>query len=168
MNRTAGVIDQLIRRHRSRPLVMDSNVLLLWVMGHYDRTSIARFKRTAQYSPDDFDLLDRMTRLFKQVATTAHILAEVNSLCGQVGEGALTRVRDAFAARVLVMDERFVQARDLVTLTTFQRYGLSDTAVATVAREGLLVLTDDYRLAGHLAAHELSVVNFNHVRQLSW
>jgi uncharacterized protein YaiI (UPF0178 family) len=49
---------------------------------------------------------------------------------------------------------------------SFEKCGLTDATIFTVAEQGLLVLTDDFQLAGYLIAQNLDCVNFNHIRGL--
>lgn len=72
-----------------RPLppavLVDTNILLLLMVGAADREAIARFKRTKQrFSPDDFDIATGFLRQFSRIATTASILTETSNLAFQL------------------------------------------------------------------------------------
>jgi hypothetical protein len=41
--------------YRNRWLLIDTNLLLLYVVGTADRRIVQRHKRTRQFAPDDFD-----------------------------------------------------------------------------------------------------------------
>jgi hypothetical protein len=53
--------------------------------------------------------------------------------------------------------------------STYERLGLADAAITTVAREhNCTVLTDDFDLYMALTREGLSAVNFNHLRERDW
>ena len=70
----------LFQRYRSRGVLVDTNILLLFFVGSFERTLITRFKRTNQYRAEDYDLLCHFLSHFDRMATTPHVLSEVNSL----------------------------------------------------------------------------------------
>ncbi len=73
---------QLVERYRSRGVLVDSNVLLLYFVGAYQRQLVPRFKRTAQFTVEDYDLLVHFLSNFRRIVTTPNILTEVNGLLG--------------------------------------------------------------------------------------
>lgn len=50
-------ISGLISKHRENGVLIDSNLLLLLLVGMFDRNLIERIKRLNKYSVRDFDLL---------------------------------------------------------------------------------------------------------------
>ncbi len=67
---------ELIRRFQSKGALVDSNLLLLLLVGHYDLklVSASSFKRVAKYSVNDFTVLVRLLKLFTRSVTTPHVL----------------------------------------------------------------------------------------------
>jgi hypothetical protein len=55
----------------------------------------------------------------------------------------------------------------LTKTDAFVRFGLTDTAIGSLASKNLLVLTVDLRLVGYLQKKNVDVVNFNHLRQMT-
>src|SRR5207237_10295950 len=93
-------LENLLSRHRGGSILIDTNILLLLFVGAFDRKLIATFKRTATFLPDDFDLLLRLIGLVPRIVTTPHVLAEVNSLSGQLGEPKRTQYFAHFVTRI--------------------------------------------------------------------
>ena len=48
------------------------------------------------------------------------------------------------------------------------KFGLADTAIADIAANSYLVMTVDFRLAGHITSAGADAINFNHLRQIEW
>ena len=154
-----------MHKHRRAGIVVDTNIFLLLIIGSVDRTLITRFKRTDQFTPGDFELLDRVLRRFDKVLTTPHILTEVSNMAGHLGEPAKTEVFAGLARLVAALDESYEPGAALVGSQIFTRFGLTDCSIEVLARSGRLILTDDFRLSQYLAGLGADVVNFNHLRR---
>ena len=58
----------------SAGLLVDTNLLVLFAVGTVNRNRIETFKRTRQYTMDDYDLLVRVLGNFEHLYTVAHVL----------------------------------------------------------------------------------------------
>ena len=159
---------RLVRRHHQRGILVDTNILLMWFVGNYRKSLIPSFKRTAAFAPEDHDLLLGLLSLFVRTVTTPSILAEVNSLSGQLGGNRRAEYFERFAAGIGTLKESYVPAKQLADLESFRPLGLTDTAIVRGARGGYLVLTVDFALAGFLQSRKLGCINFNHIRAFGW
>lgn len=68
------------RNARSNGILVDTNLLVLLVVGSVSRDRIARFKRTTSYSAADWDLLIGILEQIALRYTVPHVLAEVSAL----------------------------------------------------------------------------------------
>jgi hypothetical protein len=159
---------ELIQRYRARGVLVDSNVLLLYFVGGFDRELVPRFKRTAQFTVDNYDLLMRFLSSFGQVVTTPNILTEVNGFLGQLAEPRDADCRTFFGRGIGLLGEHYVPSADVAAVGHFAKLGLTDSVIARLARGSYLVLTDDLTLAFFLERIRVDVVNFNHLRPLPW
>jgi hypothetical protein len=69
----------LLQKHYRGGVLIDSNLLLLLMIGAIDRDRITTFKRTQKYSSDDFELLQQLVSKFSKIVTTPQILTEVST-----------------------------------------------------------------------------------------
>jgi rRNA-processing protein FCF1 len=148
-------------------LLVDTNALILYLVGQSDQALISRFKRTNKYNVADFEHLRNVIQRFGRigrVVTTPHVLAEVSNLAGQLAEPGRTRVFRVLAAIIPELDERHAPARDFYESPEFVKIGIADTAITNLVDSDYLVLTDDYRLAGTLSARGVQALNFNQFR----
>jgi rRNA-processing protein FCF1 len=162
---------QSIHGHYSRGILVDTNLLLLLVIGSCDRAQIGRFKRTSSLFTDaDYDLLLAGIQGFKAIITTPHILTEVSNMMGQLEGKLKQQFFRRFALQILTgpVTEIHVSCKDIVQNQAFLKFGLTDIGIEHVAREHYLVLTMDFPLANYLATRGIQVVNFNHIRQMGW
>ena len=83
----------LLAKYAQKGILVDTNVLLLYLVGILDTSLIARFKRTQNrgYTEQDFRLVQNLLSLFRQVVTTPQILAELSNLSMQMKDPLLTR-----------------------------------------------------------------------------
>jgi UDP-2,3-diacylglucosamine pyrophosphatase LpxH len=154
----------LLRRHRAAGVLLDTNLLLLYVVGAHDRGLIPRFKRTAAFTAEDFRILTNALDSFAHILTTPHILTEVSNLAGQLADPLKQAVFRTLAAAIGMLTELQAPARELCGDSAFPRFGLTDVAILRNGRDKFLVLTDDFRLSQYLAHDKVAVVNFNHLR----
>ena len=155
----------LMQRYRSRGVLVDTNILLLYFVGKFNRDQVQKFKRTSQYTPEDFDILVWLLSLFKRVVTTPNILTEVSNLSGQIGDPARTAYFREFAQGIETLEEHFVESKIASQMDLFPKLGLTDSAIFQCARGQFLVLTDDSTLYWVTERSGIDVINFTHLRQ---
>ncbi len=161
-----GVLEPLLARYRQRGLLIDTNILLLWVVGTLNPQRINSFKRTKQYfDPEDFDRLNQLTNYFTTIVTTPSILTEVSSFVNQLSDRERAQGLAILARGIEnVLSEHYQPSRELAQLAAFPRFGLTDCGIVAVARGQYLVLTNDFKLYQYLAHLNIDVVNFNHLK----
>jgi hypothetical protein len=157
-------VQSLLQRHRQTGLLVDTNVLLMVVIGLHDRTLIERFKRTAQYTVADFDLALWLFQRTSRVVTLQSILTEVSNLAGQLGDQHRIGAYSTFGQHIALLAELQILSVDIARVIEFPRFGLTDSAILLAARGGHLVLTDDFRLSQYMESQNLPVLNFTHLR----
>lgn len=157
----------LIEKHRSKPVLVDSNLLVLLLIGRLDPRQILTHKRTQAYTQDDYWLLESLLGYFGEMVTTPHVLAQASDLAVVPGR-KLTGLRSLFRMHVEQVQERYDESRVLVHDPCFERLGLTDAAIATLASGGVLVITADLDLYVALQQRRIDCLNFNHLRPYGW
>lgn len=146
-------------------ILLDTNLLVLLVIGLTDRELILRHKRTRTFEPADYDLLVEVLASFDTVVVTPHVLAEASNLLSQIGEPTLSVLRTTFAKLVEMQEEVYVAGKDGVRRPEFLRLGLTDTAILELADADLALLMTDVGLYLEAAKSNPLAENFNHLRQ---
>ncbi len=99
-------VRRLLLQYKSSGLLIDTNILLLFFVGSFDKLWIERFKGTRdRYSVEDFDLFVRFLKRFDRIVTTPHILSEVSNLSRGFVEPARTAYFESFAKRIVRLSE---------------------------------------------------------------
>jgi hypothetical protein len=158
----------VVQKHRLSGLLIDSNLLLLLLVGRINRKRVAAFKRTQKYTLEDFERLSQFYAFFSKHWTTPQILTEVSNLSGQLAGPELGKFRAALASLVKVIDERYIESRRITSHDSFARLGITDAGLVLLSADGPLLLTDDLPLYDHVARRGVDVINFNHVRVSNW
>jgi len=163
--------EQLFARHRGKSVLLDSNLLLVFLAGSFDPRLFGSFKRISGYTLNDYDLLVRFLGFFKTLLTTPHILTEVSNLANSLPLGIKPDWYRYFA--ILIASERdhsglkeqWTPAIELAKMPEFAAFGITDTALTKLALDALVV-TEDYRLSGFLRSQGVPVINFGDLRKL--
>lgn len=162
-------LDALIQKYASRGLLLDTNVLIMYLVGLYDPDFIGHFKRTQQYSTEDFQIVRGLAHKFRRLVTTPHILSELTNLSRGVPEPHLSGYFRRLIGVLRRAHEVHVHKDVLLSHARLPRFGFTDLSILEAAkRSKYLVLTDDFAAAGILRAERCDVINLNHLRQLYW
>jgi len=153
---------------RSRSILLDSNLLVLYLVGLCETALIGVHRRTRSYTLEDFFLLQAILDSKRSLITTPNILAEVSNLVRQIGNPNRARLTALLGEICQKLDERYTESALVAKDPHFARLGLTDTDVLGLCSAGLLLLTDDLDL--YVAALRLGgvAVNFNHLRAATW
>jgi hypothetical protein len=156
--------NHLISRYYSTGILLDTNLLLLYLIGQFEPDRIERFKRTEKFSYEDFQILLRLISPFKIIRTLPHVLAEVNSLSGQLHSNVLASFREHFKAQIEVFQEASPTSINASRRPEFHYLGLTDAAIILESLGKWLVLTDDLPLYIALNRAGVDVLNFTAIR----
>ena len=158
----------LIEKHRAKGVFLDTNLLVLLLVGLVNVERVRNFKRTQDFTVEDFHLLQSLVRWFGvPLIATPHVLSQVSDLTDLPGREGRS-IRELFKATVEMMEEQYDTAKQLVRTPLFDRFGLGDASVAAVCQRNILVLTADLQLQIALEGVGLDALNFNHIRALKW
>ena len=149
-------------------VLLDTNLLVLLVVGSSNRDLIERHKRTKTFTRDDFDLLATTINSAPKVSATSQVLAETSNLVAQIGEPLRSVLMQQLALIIRAIDEEHVDAQAACQHEAFTRLGVTDCGILEhLSANTTLLLTDDLNL--YLEASRLGYLaqNFNHLRQQS-
>lgn len=148
-------------------IVLDSNLLLLLVVGLASRDYIAGHRRLQAYSIEDFRLLQNILSTADKIVVTPNILTETSNLVGYISEPARTRIYILLKALVEeAIEEQYVESKLVVARDEFPRIVLTDAAILEMATASHTLLTVDRDLYLSALKQGLKAENFNHLRAL--
>ena len=141
--------------------LVDTNLLLLFVVGSEAPSLIAKHRRLETYSEDDFQALRRLLDQAGEIHVTPNTLTETSNLLGQHGEPERSRLYHRL--RTIIQDTReiVVPSAKASAHPAFDRLGLTDVVLLEAAAAETPLLTMDFQLyAAGLAKGENTAVSF--------
>jgi hypothetical protein len=163
------VLDDLIRRHRHTGVLVDANLLMVFLLATWDEDAALKFKRTKGYTSDDLVLVQTVLREFDHCIVTPSVLAEVSNLTDSLLEPGRTEFF-LYLSGVLdtaAFEERCPALSSVLKAKGFVRLGFTDASIEELGRAGAPVLTEDVPLYVLLSEQQIEVFNMTHVRFMS-
>lgn len=158
--------DSTLQTYLRNGVLIDSNILLLFLVGSCEPSLIGHFDRISSFNYDDFELLVNVMNRFRTVVYTPSIITEVNNLATKLYGPTKMAFLMTLRRFVEKMVEEFHPSREVVVTEFFAKFGYADAAIAVAAKQRYLVLTNDSRLSGFLRAQEIDAINFSELRYL--
>lgn len=165
---TENILVKCVQKYGRLGILLDTNILLVYVIGRFDQGRIEHFKRTNTFTRKDYVFLEEFLTHFERIVTTPHVLTEVSNLAANLSEPDKSRCFKSFAADIEVLEEHFEGAKSIARSTSFRRLGITDASLSIIARDRFLVLTDDLGLYSSLLGYGVDAINFNHIRLPAW
>ena len=139
---------------------LDSNLLVLLVVGGVDRSLVSRHRRSRRFSPEDYDRLLALLEPLDKVLVTPNTLTEASNLLSSSSDA---RPMAYLRALIENTEEIVVASRIAVRNRMFGRLGLTDAALLEAVSAEAPLITVDFDLYGAaLAKGERAAVNFTH------
>jgi hypothetical protein len=157
-----------------KTIALDTNLLVLLVVGLTARKYISMHKRLQAYTEADYDLLKAFISVSAGVAVTPNVLSEASNLLRQIREPAQTRIAAVFRNLIMSMTtdskggglhEIYIRSADASSRSEFIRLGLSDSALLEINKNNVVVLSADFLLYHAACAAGYEAMNFNHERE---
>ena len=169
-NMTLTVLEKAIFKHASRGILVDTNLLLLFLIGIFGENHIKEFKKIQKYSIEDFNIVNNIIRRFSRINVTPQILAEISNLSKQMYKSNLKQYFLYLIDRIRRSKEIYINKNDLLLVPELlPKYGFTDLSILESAKvTKCLVFTDDFQLVGFLRKKKVVVINLNEIRTELW
>ena len=148
-------------------IFVDSNLLVLLVVGETDKKLIVKHRRLREFQEEDYERLVRLVHHIDQILITPNTLTEASNLLAQHGEPERSRFFEVLRILIEEHEEIVVTSKTASHNKEFARHGLTDAALLEVVSNSNPLITVD--LALYLAAiskESESAYNFRHYQ--SW
>lgn len=156
----------LLEPYQGWPVVLDSNLLLLYWCSGFDPTLVRTFKRLNAFEPNDLYILAEALVAFGELQTTPHVLTEVSNLANSLPSWKKPAWSLHISDGIKLIPEFYEPASMIMADPESSEFGLTDAALTRLAVNHV-ILTIDWRLASMLRARELAGINFKHLRMSS-
>ncbi len=142
-------------------IALDSNLLLLLIVGKCSPEQIGRHRRLSDYSRNDFNRLVGAIERVQSFVTTPNVLTEVSNLADfGVREPLRRAISEEIARFAGVSDERYCPSRIAAGQPEYLWLGIADAAWLSTLTDEVTLLTVDTQLYLAAAQRGLQAVNF--------
>jgi rRNA-processing protein FCF1 len=141
-------------------VLLDSNLLLLLIVGDTRVDYIEKHKRTRTFTEDNYLELGKLIENCV-LTTVPHVLAETSNLLKIGAHGALLQeVLQTFKQFVIDYEEQRIESKFGVNLAAFNYLGLTDAILIVAASSGATLITMDGPLHRDALGKGLSSIHF--------
>lgn len=151
----------LIQQYKNRGILIDTNLVLLYLVGSFDTSLIRDFSRTSMFNEEDFERTSKFVDFFDYKITTPNILTEVSDLIDNRQD-----LQAFLSGFIRIAQEKFIESKIVCQESAFIKFGLADMANFVAAKDSYLVFTDDRPLYGYLVNSGITAVNLDQVRMI--
>ncbi|MCG9229893.1 PIN domain-containing protein [Vibrio diabolicus] len=159
-----SMLDELLSKYRKNGVMLDTNLLVMYLIGLYDRELVPNFKRTEKYSTDQFDFLHYYVGEFSKLIVTPHVLAETWNFIEKLPQSDFNAFLDKVLPNIDLFEEEHINKSILIKAEGFNLIGITDMAVIKAAKAtSCLVITDDLRAYKQFYDNGVDSINMNHL-----
>lgn len=148
----------------SDKLLVDAQLLVLYVIGSYDRRLISQHKRCGEFDEIDYDVLLFLLSQSAGILQSPHTLAEVSNLVRLIGDPIKTKLTIHFSQLLQGCDESYIRSDRAAQHMYHAKLGLADCVLLS-GRRDVAILTKDFDLYRAALAEGRKVINFTHARE---
>ena len=144
-------IKKFVAKNRPDGAIVDTNILILFLVGNYDSTKIGECGLLDEYCIEDFETLKEIFKVFKKIIITPHIIAELSNLSvtGKrlkiYGDGLISYLQTVVEFLKLV-EERYQKLDCLwgMNLEILSEFGFTDMTIFELSNKTKTpVITND-------------------------
>lgn len=143
-------------------LLIDTNLLLLLLVGAVAPHLIGTHRRLSQFDTADFERVAGLSEDHASHVTLPNILSEVSNFIGSGRQQIAPDASEALAQYTRFVDEVYQPSLSVVDTPLYPRLGLTDSAIFMLSSKPVTVVTVDHQLYGILAHNGVTAINLMH------
>ncbi|MDF1780759.1 MAG: hypothetical protein P1U67_05640 [Alcanivoracaceae bacterium] len=152
----------------AKSLLLDTNLLVVFVVGLLDPSIIGRHKRTRDYTPEDFAALKSVLDNYQELWITSQSVAETSNLVRQTNRPEAENLLTVLSELVSSSKESNMDSKAIFSVPCVQTLGVTDAGIAKKSKRVTNLLTADLDLYLEVSRLFGNAINFNHVRTGAW
>ena len=145
-------------------IFVDTNALILILVGLMDKSLVSTHKRTSIYASIDFENLVFLIGDLEKVVTTPNVLTEVDNLLNNFQKGHRWAYYQVLRELISKSIEKFLESKKIIGVNPFFELGLTDTGILEISKNCDFLITGDSKLADYANALGIKVVDLVKIR----
>lgn len=147
-----------------RPILLDTNLVILLAVGLTDPAHIRTHKRLQQYDEIDFCNLKELIAASAKVIFCPNVATETSNLVRYVQDPLRSMIAQVLASLIKRTEEQTVPSSVAVDREEYNRLGLADAVLLKLAENGATLVTDDLPLYLAALGAGQKAINFAHLQ----
>ena len=163
-------IELYIYKYRPDGLIIDTNLLILFLVGKFDESFIEKCKLVkGDYCIRDYNILCQIIKRFKKIVITPHIITELSNLSKkEFRDQSLLSYFSVFInlCKKSFFEENNVYLKDIleIDLVIVADFGFTDVAIYQLSKKGnFAVITSDGKFSARFNK-EIPIIEFNSIK----
>jgi hypothetical protein len=152
-------LSTLVGKYRQKGIFVDSEILLLFIVGSKSPGLIKNIGRTAKFNENDFILVSEFIENFDLKITSPHVLTEVSDLLKKDED-----LHIILKTYINLAVEKFLTSKEIAESASFRKFGLADSAIIESSKNKYLIFTADNPFYGYLINQGIDSVNFDSLK----
>lgn len=153
---------------KKKGLIVDTNILLLYIVGKFNTEYIKKFRRTEIYNANVFSVISWLISFFdKRIYISPQIISELSNLSPEASKKNnkdIEMVVEYFKVfkEILtkVFFEKYIHKDEILSFPYLYKYGVTDLSIYKLAKDNnYLVVTDDFKLSNYLKKNNVTSIN---------
>ncbi len=145
-------------------ILIDSNALIVLLLGFIDPKLIGRHKRTSIYQAEDFYNLLSVIKGLDQLVVLPNIWTEVDNLLNNFQGNYKFQYIEKITETIKAVTEQYIASKTGSESHNFFDLGLTDSLILEYAKECQLLVTSDSKLSDYAIAYGINVYDMVKVR----
>lgn len=164
-------IHRYISKKRPEGLIIDTNLLILFLIGRFDESFIKTCSLTKGYDNDDYQLLSKIVTLFRnRVIVTPYIISEISNLSRR---DIKNEKLNSYIKAVVVflshssVSERNVELKKIISIevSCISNFGFTDMAIFELSKsENMPFITDDSQFYQFAVSKAVPCIKFKIIK----
>lgn len=145
-------------------ILIDTNALVVLILGIIDPSLISKSKRTSIYEEEDFnDLLDVIGEI-ENIVVLPNIWTEVDNLLNGISGTYKTQYVQKLTETIKSTTEKYLKSESATLCHGFYDLGLTDSLILEYSKECDFLVTSDSRLSDYAQAYGIKVYDMVRAR----
>lgn len=154
----------------SQPLLLDTNVLLVYLVGLYNPSLISTFEKTSSYDEQSFNMIKHIVHYHKTLIVNSYIATEISNLSSQFHSKNIDEYYVRLVNYFSSVNENTFSLKYLCSNTSaIIKFGFTDVSILELAsKNSVTVLSDDWALVTEGISKNLNFINFRNLQGKNW
>ncbi len=144
--------------------LIDTNSLIVLLVGLIDPRLIQKHKRTSIYVEQDFNDLVSFIGNIEELVVLPNVWTEVDNLLNHFSHGHKDRYIEEITNTIKSTSEKFLESKEATASIGFFDLGLTDSLLLEYSKECELLITSDSSLSDYAIAFGIPVYDLVKIR----